>query len=137
MINAISTAISGLAACMKRLETSASNVANFATTGSLEEGGKPPYSAQVVQQTTISDQNGNALGVKAVSKLKEPAFVPAFDPGSPFADSEGNIGVPNVNLAEEAVNMKIAEFAYKANLNVIKVSEEMQEDLLRTFDEEV
>ncbi len=137
MINAISTAISGLAASMKRLGASASNIANFATTGSLEEGGKPPYSPKTVQQVTVADRNGNSLGVHTVTYTKDPAFVPAFDPDSPFADSEGNIGVPNVSLAEEAVNLKIAELAYKANLMVIRTEEEMQEALMKSFDRKV
>lgn len=136
MINAISTAISGLAVSAKRIEASASNIANFATTGSLEEGEKPPYTAQEVRQTTVTGDNGEPLGVSAVSVPKDPAFVPAFDPGSPFANGEGLVGVPNVNLAEEAVNMKMAELAYKANISVIKTAEEMQDALLETFDEE-
>ena len=46
---------------------------------------------------------------------KNKPFVPAFDPGSPFADENGMIGVPNVNLAEEAVNLTIAEVNFKAS----------------------
>ncbi len=127
----------GLAAAKKRLDTSASNIANSATTGSTDKGGKQPYRSQRVEQTAVTDGNGNPLGVNAVSVDKDPAYVPAYDPGSPFADENGNEGVPNVSLAEEAKNMKLAGYAYKANAEVIEAAGEMEEDLLKTFDEEV
>lgn len=122
---------------MKRLNTGASNVANLGSAGSIEEGGKPPYTPRVVQQSTVTDAKGNTMGVMAETVPKEPAYVPAYDPDSLHANSEGIIGVPNVELSEEAVNMKLAEFVYKANLKTIKAASEMEEDLQRLFDEEV
>ena len=43
----------------------------------------------------------------------------------------------DVNFAEEAVNLTISETAYKANLTVLKVTDELSEELLNTFDERV
>ncbi len=132
MINAIQTALSGLMASSKRIEASASNIANLQTTGSLEEGGKAPYSAVTTTQT--AQESG---GVKAETVEKDPGFVPAYEPGSPFANEEGLVGAPNVNLAEEAVNIKLAEIAYKANLKTIETVAELEEELLNTFDKKV
>lgn len=42
-----------------------------------------------------------------------------------------------VNLSEEAVNMKLGEYAYKANLATIKTAQEMDKELMRLFDERV
>ncbi|NCC22467.1 MAG: flagellar biosynthesis protein FlgC [Alphaproteobacteria bacterium] len=128
--------MSGMAASMKRLETAASNVANAGTGGSVEPGGTPPYSAQTVRQTTVMDDGGNALGVKAESVPKDPDVVHAYNPDSPFANEDGIIGLPNVSLAEEAVNMKLAELTYKASIETINTANEMQDDLMRLFDED-
>ncbi len=136
MINAISTALSGLIASGKRAEASASNIANLGSSGSIEPGGKPPYQPLTVQQTSNTARDGTPLGVKSEFIPKEPGITPSFSPDSPFANEEGIIGVPNVNLAEEAVNLKIVELSYKANVNTIEVAGEMQEDLLRVFDDE-
>ena len=57
-----------------------------------------------------------------------------YSPDSPFANSEGIIGVPNVDLAEEAVNLQIARTTYKANAAVIRVTEELSDELLRVLD---
>ncbi len=131
----ISTALSGLAAATKKVEASASNIANIQTSGSLEAGQQAPYTPITTQQTAITDQNGAGQGVRSEFTPKEQPFTPAFDPDSPFANADGIIGVPNVNLAEEAVNLIVAELSYKANIQTIKVAEELSDELLSIFDE--
>lgn len=48
-----------------------------------------------------------------------------------------NTGADTVELSEEAVKLKVSEAAYKANLATIKSADEMNEALLRLFDETV
>lgn len=137
MINAINTALSGLLASSKRIEASASNIANLNTTGSLNDPDNAPYSALTTIQETVTDSDGNGQGVKATNIPKNTPFVPAFDPDSPFANKEGLIGAPNVNLAEEAVNINISETTFKANLKVIETVDQLSEELFRSFDREI
>lgn len=137
MINAINTALSGLNAASKKIEVSASNVANLTTTGSLNDPDNAPYNALTTIQETITDGDGNSLGVKSKVIPKNTPFVPAYSPNSPFADSEGLIGVPNVDLAEEGVNIIASKIAFKANVKVIQAVSELSEDLLRIFDKRV
>lgn len=40
-------------------------------------------------------------------------------------------------LIEDIVDIKVAETAYKANLQTIKVADELTQELLRTFDKTV
>ncbi len=136
MIKAIQTALSGLHSSTKRLNASASNIANLQTTGSLEEGKQAPYSALT---TTSKTQviGGEGAGVQTDIVPKDTPFVPIFSPDSPFADENGIIGIPNVSLAEEAVNMKLAEFTFKANLKTIEAASELSDELLRIFDKKV
>lgn len=44
---------------------------------------------------------------------------------------------PDVDIAEEAVKIQISEAAYKANLAVVRVTDDMADELLKTFDERV
>lgn len=46
-------------------------------------------------------------------------------------------GVDTVDLSEEAVNLKLGEYAYRANLATIETTREMQDDLLRIIDKRV
>lgn len=48
-----------------------------------------------------------------------------------------NPDIDSVNLSEEAVNLITAETAYKANLATIKTVNELNDELLRLFDETV
>ncbi len=132
MINAISIALSGLNAATQRLNASASNIANVTTSGALKGGGQEPYTA--LQTTQSALDNG---GVTSTTIPKDPGFVPAYSADSPFANADGVIGVPNVSLAEEAINLNIAETTYKANIATLKTAEEMSDELLRLFDEDV
>ncbi len=136
MINAMSLALSGLNAATQRLNASASNVANVTTAGSLEPGGKAPYDALTSRNSAVTDNAGNGSGVRSEVVSAGRSFVPSYAPDSPFANAKGLIGTPNVDLAEEAVNLKIAELSYKANIGVLKTTEEMSDELLRIFDEE-
>lgn len=43
----------------------------------------------------------------------------------------------NEQLIEDIVDIKVAETAYKANLAVIKVADELTEELLHAFDKTV
>ncbi len=137
MAGPINIALTGLAAATRQLNASASNIANLQTVGSLEDGGQAPYTPLQTTQTSINGQNGEAFGVNSAYSPRNPAFVPAFDPDSPFADENGVIGVPNINLAEEIVNLNLAEIQYKANISIIQTATELDDELLGIFDERV
>lgn len=135
MIGTINIALSGLGAATKQLNASASNIANLQTVGSLAEGGQEPYTPVDSINSTVTDTNGNGQGVTSAYAPRNPAFVPAYDPNSPFADENGIIGLPNVDLAEEAVNINLAEIQFKANLEIIQTASELSEELFRIVDD--
>ena len=130
MIGAISTALTGLFAASKRVEASANNIANASSAGSLDPASpNKPYQAL----TTVQTANGTG-GTSAVNIPKNPGVVNAYAPDSPFANSQGLVGTPDVDLAEEAVNLKLAEIAYKANIATLKAAEDMAEEANRLLD---
>ena len=133
MINPLSLGLSGLMAASKKAQVSSTNIANASTTGSLDASkGPKPYEAQ--QTVTTSVAGG---GVSAASVSRQPGFVPSYEPDSPFADESGMVGAPNVNLEEEMINLKVAEQAYKANAQTIRVAKDMSEELLNALDKKV
>ena len=133
MVDAISTALSGLQAASKQVEASASNIANITTAGSLDpdSGLSAPYEAQITVQESLEQG-----GVKSQIIPKNPGIVERFAPSSPFVNEEGLIGAPNVNLTEEIVTLKLAETAYKANITTLKAVSEINDALLNIFDED-
>ena len=137
MIKAIGIALTGLNAATKRLDASAANIANLKIAGSPEEGKQAPYTPREVRQSTVMGENGGANGVNVQIISANKPFVPVYDPDSPFADESGIIGIPNINPAEEIINMKLAEYSFKANAAVIRTGAEMGDELLRIFDKKV
>ena len=120
-------------AASKKAQVSSNNIANASTTGSLDPSkGPKPYEAQ--QTVTTSVAGG---GVSAASVSRQPGFVPSYEPDSPFADESSMVGAPNVNLEEEMINLKVAEQAYKANAQTIRVAKDMSEELLNALDKKV
>lgn len=131
MINSITTSLSGLQASSLKLNASASNIANASSIGSLEEGGHQAYTPVDVVQTS-----GGGGTVEATLVARDPASITSFAPGSPFANSQGLVAAPNVNLDEEIINTLEAEHNYKASAAALATAQELSETLLNTFDED-
>ncbi len=126
MIDAITTALSGLLASTNKAAAASGNIANANTTGSLaDNAAKKPYTP--VDSVQSSSAGG---GVSTTIVNRTPPFVPAYDPSSPFADEGEIIGSPNIRLEEEVVTLKQAELSYKANLKVLQTASDMQDELI-------
>ena len=59
------------------------------------------------------------------------AFKLQYEPGHPSADASGYVKMPNVDPLVEALDMREAQRAYEANLNVIETARNMD---MRTLD---
>jgi flagellar basal-body rod protein FlgC len=123
-----SIAVSALRAQQARMRIIAENLANSNST-SRTAGGEPyRRQAPVFQATPLP---GGGMGVKMARAVPDKApFNSAFEPGSPSADSTGYVKTPNVDPLVEAMDMRDAQRAYEANLNVIETSRSMDESTL-------
>jgi flagellar basal-body rod protein FlgC len=125
-----SIASSGLAAASLRLQVSADNVANVSSTGPLPDAANaanfpPAYVPQRVVQVDVPG-GGTAATVGTVA----PSYVPQYDPTAPFADQNGQVAAPNVDLANEAVQQAIASYEFAANAKVLQVASQLVKSLL-------
>lgn len=132
MFGAINTSLSGLDAAAKRVEASASNVANARNTirtddARTESGGagRERASPSVYEPVRVYQSADAGGGTRAEFVSVEPPHVKAYDPGNRLADDDGMVARPNVDYAGEFVNMNQAEHAYKANLKVIATENAM------------
>jgi flagellar basal-body rod protein FlgC len=128
MISAISIAASGLAAAGLRLGVSAANVANALDTGPLPGTATAYPPAYVPQQVDQVDTAGG--GTTATTQPVSPSYVPSFDPNAPYANQNGLVAAPNVDLANEVVQQILASITYTANAKVMKVAAQMTGTLL-------
>jgi flagellar basal-body rod protein FlgC len=132
-MSSISTiALSGMNAAARRLEVSASNVANVASTGALPNAdgtvpaGEPTaYAPLEVVQTTNAD-GGTQTSVTTVT----PSTTAVSDPQAPFANQDGLVAAPNVDLSQELVGQMIAIYSFAANAMVMTADDRMTKTLL-------
>lgn len=127
-----------------RLDVTASNIANALTTGPLPASGgsnasgagnsnsNSNFSAYVPLQVNQVDQTSGSTpgGTTAVVSTVSPSFVPQYDPNSPFANQDGLIAAPNVDLASQFVQLLTAKYSFAANAKVIQAYDNTTKSLL-------
>ncbi|HMO30755.1 flagellar basal body rod protein FlgC [Enterovirga sp.] len=124
---------SGLQAESLRLRVVAENIANANSTGSTP--GSDPYQRQTVTFESELDRFSGASTVSVrATGVDDAPFKIEHDPGNPAADADGNVKLPNVNILIEMADMREANRAYEANLQMVKQARLMTNmtiDLLR------
>jgi flagellar basal-body rod protein FlgC len=132
-MSSISTiALSGMNAAARRLEVSASNVANVQSTGALPNAdgtvpaGAPQAYAPLELVQTASSGGGTQTAVTTVS----PSTTAISDPQASFANQDGLVAAPNVDLAQEMISQLIASYTFAANATVMKADDRMTGALL-------
>jgi flagellar basal-body rod protein FlgC len=133
---AIAAAGSALTAERVRLEAAVSNLANAESTHGAD--GKPYRRRDVVLQATdvgsfdaALGRATGAVGVKVAAVVEDQAaFKRRYEPSHPDADAEGFVELPNVDAAEEMVDMLSAARAYQANLSAISLIRDLSQRAL-------
>jgi flagellar basal-body rod protein FlgC len=137
VFNSFEISASGLTAQRLRMDVVANNIANVNTTRTAAGG---PYQRQRVVfeprreeaqfllplATEAQRRQQMTQGVRVVAVNNDPS--PArrvYDPGHPDADAQGYVGMPNITLVNEMVDMISATRAYEANIAAINSAKTM------------
>ena len=126
--NAMGVAASALKAQQSRMRVIAENIANAQSTANVAGG--EPYRRQtpIFQARNVNGATGVVL---AEVRPDQSPFRVEYDPSHPAANAEGYVQRPNVDTLIEAMDMREAQRAYEANLNVIETARSME---MRTLD---
>ncbi|HND62669.1 MAG TPA: flagellar basal body rod protein FlgC [Opitutaceae bacterium] len=128
LISGIDVTAGALNAQKTRLDIVAQNIANAQTTRTPEGG---PYRRKVVSfETELVRQEGQSgaslQSVRVAGITADPTpGQQVYNPQHPDAGPDGQVTMPNVNLAYEMVDLITASRAYEANLSVVKNSRQM------------
>ena len=125
---------SALKAERARRNIAAMNLANANTTRTMEGG---PYKAKSVVfaakpldgvnfQDTLNSSTERLRKVEVVQISEDKApFKEVYDPSHPDADANGIVRFPNVNVAEQMVDMMSAKRSYEANVTALDAVKNM------------
>ncbi len=121
-------AASALRAEQARMRIIAENIANANSTS--KTAGGDPYRRQIPIFKPFRVDGGEGVRMIKVEPDRG-AFKTQYDPGHPSANAQGYVKMPNVDTLVEALDMREAQRAYEANLNVIETARAMD---MRTLD---
>ncbi len=123
-MSAMSAASSGLRAQTVRIRISAENLANADSTATTP-GGDPYQRKAPVFEAYLDRTDGvERVRVKGARAVDTP-FPTKYDPTHPAADANGYVKMSNVSSLIEMADLREAQRAYEANLNVIESSRAM------------
>jgi len=126
----MTTAASGMRVQSDRMRVIAENIANASSTATGANG--EPYRRQIVTFKEAVDEATGASVVRVGRTAHDPSeFKMQYNPGHPAADAAGYVMLPNVNPLVEMTDMREAQRAYEANLNVVDAARSM---MARTLD---
>jgi flagellar basal-body rod protein FlgC len=112
-------AASGLRAQQSRMRVIAENMANANSTSRTPDG--DPYRRQISVFQPQAVDGGQGVRLARVEPDRGD-FKTVYDPGHPAANAEGYVKMPNVDTLIEALDLREAQRAYEANLNVIETA---------------
>lgn len=137
IFNGLQINASGLSLERMKLDVASTNIANVNTTR-MAEGG--PYKKKKVEfsENLRQAQGTNKItsaGVKVTNIAEDNTTKLTYDPTNPDADANGFVEMPNVNMADEMVDMIQAMRTYEANVssteankNILKKALEISKD---------
>jgi flagellar basal-body rod protein FlgC len=132
LFGSLSVSASGMDAQRARAEVLAENLANAETTRTPEGG---PYRRKDVVFTStnvaspFASEFQSALegqGVKVASiSVDQRAPEKRYSPGHPDADADGYVAFPNINPAEDMIDLMNASRGFQANVAAISAVKDM------------
>ena len=128
LFNVFDIAGSAMNAQSHRLNVVSSNLANA---DSMTSSNGQPYRARQVVFSVAPVAGGEADGVRVSSVIEDQSpYKVSYDPKSPFANDQGYVSTPNVNVIDEMVNMISASRSYQNSVDVMNTAKSM---LLKTL----
>ena len=123
-------AVSGLKVASLRLQVAASNIVNSLSTGPLPDAANAANFPVAYSTLRVNQTETVGGGTSATVTTITPATVSLYEPTAPFADDNGMVAGPNVDLANELVQLLVARYTFAANAQVIRGDAQMSASLL-------
>lgn len=126
MFGSLNISTSALIAHRTRLDTISANIANARTILNAETGAYEPFRRRVALLAAGDPATGQAEGVHVASIAHDHSPLRLeYEPFSPYANADGYVGYPNVDVVIEQMNALEAARSYEANIAAVEASKSM------------
>ncbi len=109
MIDSVGSTLAGVSVHVTKVNTAAHNMANVNTD-------------EFKKDRVVINSNESGQPEANITKVDAPGYK--------IQGPDGEVETSNVDLAEELVNLKVGKQGYQANLNVLKVEDDMVQSVL-------
>ncbi len=125
MFGSLDISTSALIAHRTRLDAISANIANARAIVN-EAGQYEPFRRRIVTLGAGDPETGSSQGVH-VSSIDLDSAPPRleYEPFSPYANADGYVGYPNVDIVIEQMNALEASRSYEANITAIEATKSM------------
>jgi flagellar basal-body rod protein FlgC len=133
VFSALETSRNGLNVYKTWLDAIADNIANVNT---VRPAGEAAFAARYVVAEAIDYGSAAAPGIGNGARVNRVAWGPTegrlvYAPDHPYADEEGLIRVPDIDMNEQMTAMIMAQRSYQANISVVERARNAYESALR------
>lgn len=116
LFSTLGVAKSGLHAYKTWIDAVSDNVANMNNVTRTDE---PAFQERFLSVESIDDSQGVGAGVVVTDAwFGDPNGIVSYEPTHPFADENGMVRRPNIELSEQMVFLQLAQRGYQANIDV-------------------
>ena len=122
VFKALEISASGMFAQRIRMNTIASNLANYE---SYTPEGEPFRKLVPLFRAVENPEDRSEVKVKVVSILQIPKTKLVYDPDHPYADEDGYVELPDIEPVKEMVDMITAVRSYEANLKAFSMTRDI------------
>jgi flagellar basal-body rod protein FlgC len=131
MFGALPISGSGMEVAQSWIDATGGNIANM---NDLAPGNLPAaYREQEVVAAPLPSSSpatpGEGVGLAGILLGPSNGKL-AYDPSSPLADAQGYVKYPSVNLAQQMVNLVMAQTSYQANAAVVARAKQVYQSAL-------
>ncbi len=133
IFNAFDISAGGMFAQRIRMNTIASNLANYESykqDGTPYQKLEPVFSA--VYNKALEKDGLIPVKVDEIRQSNEP-FKLVYDPSDPHANAQGYVEKPNVNVITEMVDMITATQSYEANLSAFNMTKNIAQFTINSW----
>ena len=122
LFKALEISASGMFAQRIRMNTIASNLANYE---SYTPEGEPFRKLVPLFRAVENPKDKTEVKVKVVSIIQIPKTKLVYDPDHPYADEDGYVELPDIEPIKEMVDMITAVRSYEANLKAFSMTRDI------------
>ena len=125
LFDAMNASASGMTVMRAWLDATADNLSNQQN---VAAEGEEPFRSKLV----LAAANEDGLGARVVEIVdRDETAQPKFEPDHPFADENGMVNYPGVDVGIEMTNMVVAQRAYQANITALQTARDAYQAALR------